>query len=631
MALYGGVAWYGYAICWGMEQQSTHRPVRLLPDNVANQIAAGEVVERPASVLKELVENAIDAGASRIDVEVGGGGRALIKVVDDGQGMSQDDALMALERHATSKVVDAADLEHVGTLGFRGEAIPSIASVSRLSITTRRAQDDTGYRVVVHGGVIQEAVEVGCRIGTTVEMRDLFYNIPARRKFLKSQTTENSHLATALVRLALGWPEAAFRYTSGGKLLYDLPKVADPMARVAALLGRDTARSMLPLDIDAGPVRLTGLLGLPSISRSAADQVYTFVNGRFVRDRTLLHAVNQAYHGLMPRDRRPVVVLNVEIDPGQVDVNVHPAKVEVRFRRSGEVHDAVAMALRQGLTGRRGGQEPEAAAEAPAAQTQYYDPPLSPQAAPVEHHIPGGAVSEPRIASWRDAANSPAPAESAPLFTPAEPQTPVSSGLARPMFGAADDLSVIGQLHGLYILCSAPDGLVIMDQHAAHERLTFERLKSQAEQGVAPSQGLLAPVTLELSPQEAMWAEKQAPAWANVGLEMNHFGGNTWAITALPAAASGADPAALVRDLLSEMTSSGLPVDRPEFVEAALVSLSCHGSIRQGQKLSMAELEELVRQAAALPPPVTCPHGRPVFLRISRRDLAKAFKRGSEA
>ncbi len=610
-----------------MNQQGTYRPVRLLPDNVANQIAAGEVVERPASVLKELVENAIDAGASRVLVEVDGGGRGLIRVVDDGRGMSQDDALMALERHATSKVAQAEDLEHVGTLGFRGEALPSIASVSRLTITTRRAEDETGYKVRMEGGVMRETAEVGCRVGTTVEMRDLFYNIPARRKFLKSQATENGHLATSLVRLALGWPQVAFRYTSGGKLLYDLPTVAEPMARVAALLGRDTARAMLPLDVDAGPLRLSGLLGLPSISRSSADQVFTFVNGRFVRDRTLLHAVNQAYHGLMPRDRRPVVVLNVQIDPGQVDVNVHPAKVEVRFRRVGEVHDAVVMALRRGLTGRRA----DAIQPEPVAEPQGLQPPPMPQAPSVQHHIPGGAVSEPRMPSWRDAAANLAPEPLRPVAAPAQPVDAPAMSLARPMFGAADGLAVIGQLHGLYVLCSAPDGLVIMDQHAAHERITFERLKAQFEAGTAPSQGLLAPLTFELSPQEAMWAEKQAPAWSRVGLEMSHFGGNTWAVSALPASASGADPATLVRDLLSRMASSGLPVDRPEFIEAALVSLSCHGSIRQGQRLSMAELEELVRLAAELPPPVTCPHGRPVFLSISRRDLAKAFKRGSEA
>lgn len=612
-----------------MNQQTTYRPVRLLPDSVANQIAAGEVVERPASVLKELVENAIDAGATRVLVDVDGGGRRLIKVVDDGRGMSQDDALMALERHATSKVAEAEDLERVGTLGFRGEALPSIASVSRLTITTRRQEDETGYKVRMEGGVLRETNEVGCRVGTTVEMRDLFYNIPARRKFLKSQATENSHLATALVRLALGWPEVAFRYTSGGKLLYDLPGVAEPMARVAALLGRDTAKAMLPLDIDAGLVRLSGLLGLPSISRSAADQVYTFVNGRYVRDRTLLHAVNQAYHGLMPRDRRPVVVLNLEIDSGQVDVNVHPAKVEVRFRRSGEVHDAVAMSLRRGLTGRGlAGQDPD---PYPEAAPQALEPPPMPQVPPLEHRIPGGSISEPHMPSWRDAANTPAPEEPVLMTAPAQTGITSSTTMARPMFGVAEGLTVIGQLHGLYVLCSAPDGLVIMDQHAAHERITFERLRGQAEAGTAPSQGLLAPVTLELSPQEAMWAEKQAPAWARVGLEMSYFGGNTWAVTALPAAAAGADPAALVRDLLSEMASSGLPVDRPEFIEAALVSLSCHGSIRQGQRLSMAELEELVRMAAKLPPPVTCPHGRPVFLRISRRGLAKAFKRGSES
>ncbi|RJX31047.1 MAG: DNA mismatch repair endonuclease MutL, partial [Desulfarculus sp.] len=306
--------------------------IRLLPEEVANQIAAGEVVERPASVLKELVENSLDAGAGRIAVDVAAGGRRLIRVVDDGAGMGPDDLLLALERHATSKVASAEDLVGVASLGFRGEALPSIAAVSRLTLRSRPAWAEAGGQVRVEGGVIREVSEVGCPMGTLVEVKDLFFNTPARRKFLKSQATESGHLAAALVRLALSRPEVAFRYLVGGQALYDLPAGQDLAVRVAGLLGRQAAEDMLAVDEQQGPIALSGLAGLPSLSRAAADQVYTFVNGRFVRDRVLLHAVNQAYHGLMPSDRRPVVVLHLSLDPELVDVNVHPAKSEVRFR-----------------------------------------------------------------------------------------------------------------------------------------------------------------------------------------------------------------------------------------------------------------------------------------------------------
>ncbi|MBU2467125.1 MAG: DNA mismatch repair endonuclease MutL, partial [Proteobacteria bacterium] len=332
-----------------METSIPPKAIRLLPEEVANQIAAGEVVERPASVLKELVENSLDAGARRIGVEVAAGGRRLIRVVDDGAGMLPDDLLLALERHATSKVASAEDLTHISSLGFRGEALPSIAAVSRLLLRSRTVGAESGGQLRVEGGRVIAVEEVGCPVGTLVEARDLFFNTPARRKFLKSQATESGHLAGTLVRLALARPQVAFRYTVGQQVTYDLPAGQDLASRAASLLGRATAEAMVRLEEEEGFLRLEGLAGLPSLSRSAADQVYTFVNGRFVRDKVLLHAIYQAYRGLMPDGRRPVVVLHLSLDPELVDVNVHPAKTEVRFSRQQEVHQALAGALRRGL------------------------------------------------------------------------------------------------------------------------------------------------------------------------------------------------------------------------------------------------------------------------------------------
>ena len=600
-----------------METNATPKAIRLLPEEVSNQIAAGEVVERPASVLKELVENSLDAGAGRIGVEVAAGGRRLIRVVDDGVGMLPDDLLLSLERHATSKVAGAEDLIHLTSLGFRGEALPSIAAVSRMSLRSRTQDAEAGGLVRVEGGRVTSVEEVGCPVGTLVEVGDLFFNTPARRKFLKSQATESGHLAGALVRLALAQPQVAFRYTVGKQLIYDLPAGQDMASRAGSLLGRATAEAMVCLQEQEGPLRLEGLAGLPSLSRSAADQIYTFVNGRFVRDKVLLHAIYQAYRGLMPDNRRPVVVLHLSLDPELVDVNVHPAKTEVRFTQQQEVHQALAGALRRGL-GRSHAPRPT-----PQPATGG-PPPVRPQ--PISERgpwtpprsvslSPGGRVAEP----------SPQAAAPDRAVLPAG-----SANRLRPLYTKAEELTVIGQLHGLYVLCSSPQGLILVDQHAAHERLTYERLKAGLAQGEMPRQGLLTPQTLELTPGEAAWAGEQAGQWARLGLELEPFGGNTWAIRAVPPHLAGGDPRPAVRDLLSQMSASGLPVETPEFVETALRSLACHGSVRQGQRLKPAELEELVDRICALPPPLTCPHGRPVMLLLSRHELDRSFKRGSE-
>lgn len=601
------------------------RPVRILPDELANQIAAGEVVERPASVLKELVENSLDAGARRIGIEVAGAGRRLIKVVDDGLGMSPDDLLACLERHATSKVASAADLAAVTTLGFRGEALPSIAAVSKMLLRSRASGREAGSQVKVAGGSVREVEEVGCPVGTTIEVRDLFFNTPARRKFLKTRATEAGHLGAALLRLALARPDVTFRYRSEGQVLYDLPATTDLAVRLSSLLGREAAGHMVRLHQEYGPIKVTGLIGLPSLTRAAADQVFTFVNRRFVRDRVLLHAVYQGYRGLVPDNRKPVVALHISLDPATVDVNVHPAKVEVRFHQQKEVHDALAQCLRRGLAAARPAEAGRRAAVAshrpgplPAASPQVSQP------RPMEE-----PPSRPPLAARRPGPQTQAaPASPAPAAPPLPEPEPRAEGLGpRPLYGPAGELSYIGQLHGLYLLCSSPEGLVVVDQHAAHERLAYERLARAAAEGALPSQGLLTPVILELAPRESARAEEQAEAWRRLGLELNPFGGNTWAVSAVPPNLAGGDIGAAVRDLLAELAGAGVGVDTPEFMEQSLRSLACKSAIKQGQQLKAEEAQKLLADLAGLEPPVTCPHGRPVFLAVGRFQLDRAFKR----
>jgi DNA mismatch repair protein MutL len=613
----------------GMPNSAQIQPVRLLSEEVANQIAAGEVVERPASVLKELVENSLDAGAKKISVEVEAGGHRLIRVVDDGIGLSQDDLLMALERHATSKVSSSDDLAAVTTLGFRGEAIPSIAVVSRFTMRSRRKQDEVGSEVIVRGGSLREVKEVGCPIGTVVEVRDLFFNTPARRKFLKSVSTESGHLGEAMLRQALAMPEVAFKYTVNGRLIYDLPASADLSVRVAALLGKEAATRMVKVKDQAGGLEVSGLAGLPDLSRAAMDQIYTFINGRYVRDKVLLHAVNQAYRGLMPNHRKPVVVLRLEVDPAEVDVNVHPAKIEVRFHRQKQLHDNLAGMLRQALAD----SSPLRADVGPS------DPVIRPQPEPA--YKPASKIAQrPAPFPARQPVRPALPTATTPgggmvLHEPAaekreEEVAPHILPHARPLFGPAGDLTVLGQLHGLYIICASEQGLVIVDQHAAHERLTYEVMKNNLGSGDLPRQGLLSPTTLELTPKESSLAQSQCADWARLGLEMGPFGGNTWVVMSVPPILAGQDPTPIVRDLLAELSKAGIPSGTPEFLEVALRSLACRASIKSGKRLVDRELQDLVARAAALPPPVTCPHGRPVFLKISRRELAKHFKRSAE-
>ena len=636
-----------------MSQQSR---INMLSEQTANRIAAGEVVERPASVLKELLENALDAGATRITIDIEGAGSTLIRVADNGHGMSRQDLALCLERHATSKLKEVEDLEKVLSLGFRGEALPSIASVSRFTIRSRLHDAENGFQVQVEGGNKGPISEAGSPPGTLVEVRDLFYNIPARRKFLKAPATESGHLAATLLRLALAWPQVGFSYRINDHNLYQLPPDSDLRTRIGVALGREALEHMVEVAEQAGPLNISGMAALPSLSRAGADQVYLFINRRFVRDKVLLHAITQAYSDIMPHNRKPVAVLHIGLDPALVDVNVHPAKAEVRFRDSSIIHQALRRSLRNSLS--------QSSAFAPHGSMMNAG-----EAAGAGNDLaPNGAdmislVSDSAAGGW-DQNYSPQPRQGnyggAPRGYASSRAYSVKSawppGLAgasaanatsgqdsadgydltaifgqkadlkpQPMFKPVAEVRVLAQMHGLYILASSPAGLLIIDQHAAYERLNYEELKSALRDGVAPGQPLLKPLPLNLGPQEYALAVEAAPAWLRLGLELVVFGPATLAVQAVPAHWAGQDPAPLLQQLLAEVALA--EVDTPEFLEKSLSSMACKKSVLQGQHLSLPAMQDLLDRLFKLPPPLTCPHGRPVALGIDSRNLLRAFQR----
>jgi DNA mismatch repair protein MutL len=597
--------------------------IKILSVQTANRIAAGEVVERPASALKELLENSLDAGATRIDVDIEGAGSKLIRVLDNGHGMSRQDLELCLSRHATSKLSDADDLEHVMTLGFRGEALPSIAAVSRFYIRSRDINNDTGWQLLP-AEQDQGLRQVGCPVGTLVEVRDLFHNIPARRKFLKSPATESSHLAATLLRLALARPEVGFTYRVGGQNLYQLPPASDLPSRISALLGRDILKHLIAIDQQIPPLRVRGMVSLPSLHKPGGEHIYTYINGRFVRDKVLLHALTQAYDTLMPANRKPVAILYIDLEPSLVDVNVHPAKIEVRFRDSGAIHQAFSRSVRMGLQQTSPDPAPPTEIINPEPASAAFCPPASDQIAePAWVHNWG----RPASAAWTRQDKHFASA-------PSHPQSPPSSVAwssapspckPQPQFTPASEVTVLAQLHELYILAADVAGMLIIDQHAAHERLNYEELRRALESGEAPGQTLLSPAPLALTPREAALAEAAASSWMRMGLELIPFGPRSWAVQAVPPAWAGLDPAPLVAELLHEMLL--FPPHHPEFLEKSLRKLACRKSVLQGMQLAMPAMHDLVKRLFQLPPPLTCPHGRPVVLRISRQELKKSFLR----
>jgi len=604
--------------------------VRVLPDDLIDQIAAGEVVERPASVVKELVENALDAGASRVRVEVRDGGSALVAVTDDGCGMTPDDARLALLRHATSKLRTADDLQRIRSYGFRGEALPAIASVSRLRLLTRLRGAPEAFELRVEGGETVRAGAAGGAEGTRIEVADLFGSVPARRKFLKSPVTEWGHVADWLARVALACPTIHFDVQRDDRAVLAWPAAVDPLDRIAAVLSEDEASALVPARGEAGAVRLHGFASQPAWHRATGDGIHLFVNGRPVRDRLLRHAVVEVYRDLLPRGRFPTAVLFLELPTEAVDVNVHPAKWEVRFADPRGIHQLVSRTLRDAI-GRRewigGASDPTRLGVGGLGAER-----LTPQAV--------GTGLAPQATDWIFARPSQPSGPGEPSGPAAAPLASVA-GLGQAASEAAgtagfrfSDLRVVGQLHATYLVLEAKDGLVLVDQHAAHERVLYERLRASRLEGGVPRQGLLAPALVELEAASASALLAAGASLETLGFELEGFGEGAVAVRAIPALLSGQDPAPLVRTLAEELRSAGIAGAAVEagvrllpVLDRVFATLACHAARRKGDVMPPREQQALLEALDTIPWAPTCPHGRPVAVSLDRSELERRFAR----
>jgi len=615
------------------------RPIRELPDELISQIAAGEMVERPASVVRELLDNALDAGARQITVRLASGGVRLISVEDDGGGIPREELTVALRRHATSKIASLSDLETVGTMGFRGEALAAINAIAELSILSRFTGADSAF--VLDGGT-GELRPVARSVGTTVEVRELFFATPARRKFLKTDATELAHCIEAVRRHALARPEVGFSVWHDGKLIEQWRAAATPEQRLADALSDDFVSQSVSVLREGGPVRVIGRAGIPDAARSRNDQQFFYVNGRFVRDKVLSHAVRSAYEDVLHGQRQPVYVLYLEIDPARVDVNVHPTKIEVRFRDGREVHQAVRHAIEDALAAPRAG-DALAPADAPP-QPFFKQTPLPPSASWSQPAIAFQARERgtgdfeamwPRRSEEQGHAlvtgapqwqtEAPAMSFRAPVGLPeseAPAPAPVMNQDAWPLGRA------LAQLQGIYILAENSQGLVIVDMHAAHERIVYERLKTQLDGAAITSQPLLIPATFAATPQEVATAEACADVLPTLGLEITPFSARTLAVRAVPGTLADGDPVELARSVLAELGQHDASTVVQRAQNELLSTMACHGAVRANRKLTIDEMNGLLRQMEATERSDQCNHGRPTWRQLSIRELDSLFMRG---
>ncbi len=621
--------------------------IRVLSDNVANKIAAGEVVERPASVVKELIENSLDAGATDLRIDVDSGGRRLIRVADNGSGMLRDDALLAFERHATSKLSDVKDLLSIATLGFRGEALPSIASVSRLLLETRAAEETTGAAVEIAGGKILRCDEFSRPAGTTISVQDLFYNVPARKKFLRSDQTELAHIASLATHYSLAHPKKSFQLTHGASRLLDVTPVETLQERVYQVFGNQTLEDLIDLDMverelevveaDDRSTRVFALRGFvsgPQVQKMNRNSIFLFVNGRLIRDRLLLHALSSAYHNLMPPACYPFALLFVDCDCEEVDVNVHPSKTEVRFRHGNFVHDLVRDAIRERLIASRPvsgippSQQPQAAADLPFSdftqriENQRFEP------------VPGVEIETERI-------------EDLPVFTlnktvapeprfdfqsSVTPKAPDTHGAmpfvdAPQSLAALSDLRPLGQIHDSFIIAAGRDGLWIIDQHVAHERILFEKVLRQQAQGRVERQQLLMPILLDLTAGQQIEYARIADELDRSGFDSEPFGNRILAVKGAPAGVGPAEIEKLVFEILEMAEGEASKVSLDDLRRGMAASIACRAAIKINMRLDNSKMEWLLRELAATDCPMSCPHGRPIALRYSTRDILKSFHR----
>jgi DNA mismatch repair protein MutL len=570
--------------------------IRLLSEHVANQIAAGEVVERPASVVKELVENALDAEARQITVAVKDGGRSAIVVTDDGYGMSRDDALLALERHATSKINKAEDLAGIQTLGFRGEAVPSIAAVSRFTLTTRERGTLSGTRIEIAGGKIQSVKDTGTAEGTTVEVRNLFFNLPARRKFLRTPPTETAHVEHIVTLGALAHPAVAFRLTLDDREVFHLAPSRELLSRLRELYGKQLAEQLVPVNLEKDAIKVHGFVGKPGVSRADRNQQHLFVNGRPVESRGLSYALREGYHTALMRGQFPVTFLFVEVEPATVDVNIHPTKREVRFRDEYAVRQVVIDAVRAAIEPR--GVAPKAL---PVGFTGRDESPTRPLP---EFTMPATAGSASR------------PDQQSTMELPGT-EVETTEGKWR----------ILGAIGELYVIVESPEGLVLLDQHAAHERVLFEKMLNDLAGEAAPSQKLLLPQTLELEAKDAEFLRSNLKTFQKLGVGLSEFGDKTFLVDALPPYFPVADVGQLFRDIVDEVRQTGEQVHARRLTEDRIATTVCRHAVKARDPLRGEELRGLLQQLHRCDLPYTCPHGRPTMIQLSYAELEKKFGR----
>ena len=582
-------------------------PIQQLPDHLINQIAAGEVVERPASVVKELVENSLDGGAQAISIDIVSAGQKLIRVRDDGAGIPKDELLLALARHATSKITSLDDLEAVVSLGFRGEALPSIASVSRLTLCARTADAESAWQVEVVNGVAGDVRPAAHPIGCTLEIHDLFFNTPARRKFLRTQRTEFGHIDKWLRRLALARPDVAFSVSHNGRSVMELPAAKDQDARldrVGKICGEALASHAVYLEREVEGIALSGWIGLPTFNRSQPDLQFWFVNGRSITDRTLSHAIRHAYRDVLFHGRYPAYVLYLTMDPASVDANAHPAKHEIRFRDGRRVHGIVSQTVELALQDTRpGGHDIKPISSAVLDRKIFHQAPM-----PLTRQG-GGAVRE-ALAAYR-------------ALSADGPPRPSGEEEAFPPLGLA-----IAQLGGVYVLAENAEGLIVVDMHAAHERITYEKLKRAFEREDVVSQPLLVPVSIAVSDKEAALAEDAAEVFSRLGLSIDRNGPTSLVIREIPALLKLADAEALVRDVLSDLAADGQSHRIEDYCLEILSTMACHHSIRANRSLTIAEMNALLREMEITDRADQCNHGRPTWTAISMADFDRLFLRG---
>ncbi len=605
--------------------------VRILPDRVANQIAAGEVIERPAAVVKELVENALDAGATRIEVEFRHGGRSLMRIEDNGHGMSRDDALLALERHATSKILEAADLDRLASYGFRGEALPSIASVSRFEMQTREQGSDVGTEILVNGGKFVHVRDCGRPVGTRMEVTHLFNSVPARRKFLKTDQTEAAHIVQCVRLYALACPRTSFTLIEDGRVVFRSPECATLSERIAEIFGRQTAESLVPIDAAEEGMGLHGLIGRPGVGRSTRHEMIVFVNQRPVDSRTLNYALIESYHESLPKGRYPLAFVFFECDPAWVDVNVHPAKREVRFRSEPQVRGFVIRAVLQRLR-ELGSHAALSAPSSAAAPTMHADASKAPTAFP----SPPASVHAPASSSAPSAPTSPSGVSNFSVSSIRLPQAPSAASVLPSAPAAIENRKsqienprwrFLGLAHGSYALFETAAGLVLLDRRAAHERVWFERLRDQFRAGAVPSQRLLLPVALELDPVATALLLDRLKFLHAHGFEVGEFGRNFFRIEAVPAWMEPADAEPFLRDLLGAFRDGRLPDKDTDLARDELARLAVAKAVRLPDRANETELHALVAQLLATRSPLTNPAGRPTYIELNHGELARRFQK----